>query len=156
VCPSRSPFFNRLLAAAPSRSGNPPSAAARAARAVPERLEGPGGARPLGAVGHFASGGRPRGCFGADAAASPFRGRLPAVWLHAPARSAWAALHVVRRHGGRVENVVILEIDVPRSWLRRNRKGIWYTRRDVPPGRFRRVIDFIEVAGPAAGSDTAA
>jgi hypothetical protein len=84
------------------------------------------------------------------------QGRLPAVWLHAPARSAWAALHVVRRHGGRVENVVILEIDVPRSWLRRSRKGIWFTRRDVPPARFRRVIDFIEVAGPAAGNDAAA
>jgi hypothetical protein len=66
--------------------------------------------------------------------------------LHAPARSAWAALHVVRRHGGRVENVVVLEIDLPRSWLRRNRKGIWFTRRDVPPARFRRVIDFIEVS----------
>jgi hypothetical protein len=83
-------------------------------------------------------------------------GRLPAVWLHAPARSAWAAVHVVRRHGGRVENVAILELDVPRSWLKRNRKGIWYTRRDVPPARFRRVIDFIEVAGPPAGGVAAA
>jgi hypothetical protein len=80
------------------------------------------------------------------------QGRLPAVWLHASARSAWAALHVVRRPGGRVENVVILELDVPWSWLRRNRKGIWFTRRDEPPARFRRVIDFFEVAGPPAGS----
>jgi hypothetical protein len=84
------------------------------------------------------------------------QGRLPAVWLHAPARSAWAAIHVARRHGGRVENVVVLEIDLPRSWLRRNRKRIWFTRRDVPPSRFRRVIDFIEVAGPLAGGDAAA
>jgi hypothetical protein len=46
---------------------------------------------------------------------------------------------------------------LPRSWLRRCRSnGVWFTRRDVPPGRFRRVIDFIEVAGPAAGSDAAA
>ena len=75
------------------------------------------------------------------------QGRMPAVWLHSPARSAWATLHVVKRHGGRVENTVILELDVPRPWLRRSRKGIWYTRRDVPPARFRRVIDFIEVAG---------
>jgi hypothetical protein len=80
------------------------------------------------------------------------RGRLPAVWLHSPARSAWATLHVVKRHGGRVQDTVIFELDVPRSWLRRSRKGIWYTKRDVPPGRFRRVLDFIEVAGqsPAA------
>jgi RNA:NAD 2'-phosphotransferase (TPT1/KptA family) len=80
------------------------------------------------------------------------QGRMPAVWLHSPARSAWATLHVVKRHGGRVENTVTFEVDVPRSWLRRSRKGIWYTKRDVPPERFRRVIDFIEVAGqsPAA------
>jgi hypothetical protein len=38
----------------------------------------------------------------------------------------------------------------------RNREGVWYTRRDVPPGRFRRLIDFIEVAGPAAGNGAAA
>ena len=83
---------------------------------------------------------------------SKSRGRLPAVWLHSPARSAWATLHVVKRHGGRVENTVILELDVPRSWLRRSRKGIWFTRRDVPPERFRRVIDFIEVAGQSVAA----
>jgi hypothetical protein len=84
------------------------------------------------------------------------KGRLPAVWLHAPARSAWATLHVVRRHGGRVEQIVIFEIDLPRSWLRRSRKGIWYVRRDVPPARFRRIIDFIEVAGQSADFGEAA
>ncbi len=80
------------------------------------------------------------------------QGRLPAVWLHSPARSAWATLHVVERHGGRVENTVILELDVPRSWLRRRRKGTWYTKRDVPPDRLRRVIDFIEVAGQSVAA----
>jgi hypothetical protein len=80
------------------------------------------------------------------------QGRMPAVWLHSPARSAWATLHVVKRHGGRVENTVILELDVPRSWLRRSRKGTWYTKRDVPPDRLRRVIDFIEVAGQSVAA----
>ena len=74
------------------------------------------------------------------------KGKLKVVWLHAPSKSAWATLHVVRRHGGRVEGVVILEVDVPRSWLRRNRKRLWYSTKDVPPGRIRRVIDFAEVA----------
>jgi hypothetical protein len=74
------------------------------------------------------------------------RGRLPAVWLHAPSKSAWATLHVVKRHGGRVEGVVILEFEVPRRWLRRNRRRLWYTPRDVGPERLRRVIGFSEVA----------
>jgi hypothetical protein len=32
----------------------------------------------------------------------------PAVWFHPAARSAWAVLHTVKRHGGRIESVVIL------------------------------------------------
>lgn len=84
---------------------------------------------------------------------SKSRGRLPVVWLHSPSKSAWAVLHTVRRHGGRVEGVAIVEVDVPRSWLRRNRKRLWYTPIDIPPERFRRVIDFIEVAGPSAESN---
>jgi len=57
----------------------------------------------------------------------------------------------VKRHGGRVESTVVLEIDVPRSWLRRSRKGLWYCRRDVPPERIKRVLTFQELAAtPAA------
>ena len=79
------------------------------------------------------------------------RGKLPAVWACSLARSWWAVRHVVKRHGGRVERTVVLEIDVPRSWLRRNRKGLWYAPRDLPPGRIRRVLTFHELAGsPAA------
>jgi hypothetical protein len=77
---------------------------------------------------------------------SKSKGRLRAVWLHAPSKSAWATLHVVKRHGGRVEGVVILEVEVPRGWLRRGRRKLWYSPRDVGPGRLRRVIDFSEVA----------
>jgi hypothetical protein len=68
------------------------------------------------------------------------------VWLHAPGRSAWAVLHTVRRHGGRVEDVVVIEVEVPRGWLRRNRRGLWFTGQDVPPGRFRAVLDFVQLS----------
>jgi hypothetical protein len=79
------------------------------------------------------------------------QGKLPVVWACSPARSWWAVLHVVMRHGGRVESTVVLELDVPRSWLRRNRKGLWYCPRDIPPGRIQRVLTFQELAGsPAA------
>jgi hypothetical protein len=76
------------------------------------------------------------------------RGKLPVVWACAPSRSSWAVLHTVRRHGGRVETTVVLEVDVPRSWLRRSaRKRVWYCPRDIPPGRVRKVMCFSELAG---------
>jgi hypothetical protein len=78
------------------------------------------------------------------------RGRLPVVWACAPARSSWAVLYAIRRHGGRVESTVVLEIYVPRSWLRRSRKALWYSVRDVPAGRIRRVLSFAELAGACA------
>jgi hypothetical protein len=78
------------------------------------------------------------------------KGKRAVVWLHTPAKSFWAALHTVRRHGGRVEAVVILLVDVPRAWLRRNRKGLWYGVRDIPADRVRRVLSFAELAGASA------
>ena len=81
---------------------------------------------------------------------SKSRGRLPAVWVCSPDKTLWAAAHVVRRHGGRIESTVVLELDVPRSWLRRSRKGLWYSPRDIPPGRILRVLTFQELAGSSA------
>jgi hypothetical protein len=75
------------------------------------------------------------------------QGKLPAVWAWSPARSWWAVLHVVKRHGGRVESTVVLELDVPRSWLRRNRKGLWYCPQDIPPDRIHRLLTFQELGG---------
>jgi hypothetical protein len=91
-----------------------------------------------------------RGIERAGLLCSKSQGRLPVVWLHAPSKSSWAVLHVVKRHGGRVQDVVIIEVEVPRRWLRRNRRKLWYCPRDVPPSRFRRVIGFGEIAGPSA------
>ena len=60
------------------------------------------------------------------------QGKLPVSWLHSPSCSAWAGWHTIKRHGGRVEAVVILEIDMPRRWLRRSKRGLWYCPRDIP------------------------
>jgi hypothetical protein len=78
---------------------------------------------------------------------SKSQGRLPAVWLCSVARASWAVLHTIRRHAGRVETTVVLEVDVPRSWLRKSKKGLWYCPRDIPPDRIRRVLAFAELAG---------
>jgi hypothetical protein len=45
---------------------------------------------------------------------------------------------------------VILLVDVPRAWLRKSRKGLWYSVRDVPADRIRRVLSFAELAGASA------
>jgi hypothetical protein len=77
------------------------------------------------------------------------RGKLAAVWACGRPQTWWAALHVVLRHGGRIESTVVLEIDVPRAWLRRHGgagKGLWYSVRDVGPDRIRRVITFGELS----------
>jgi hypothetical protein len=81
---------------------------------------------------------------------SKSRGKLKVVWLHAAAASSWATLHTIKRHGGRVEEVVILEVDVPRSWLRRSRRRLWCATRDIPPDRIRHVFTFGEVGGASA------
>jgi hypothetical protein len=78
-------------------------------------------------------------------------GKLPVVWLCSPGQSSWATLHTVRRHGGRVESVVLIEVDVPRRWLRRSaRRRLWYCPRDIPPNRIRHVYTFQEMAGASA------
>lgn len=78
------------------------------------------------------------------------RGKKAVIWLHTAAKSAWAILHTVKRHGGRVEQVIILEVRVPRAWLRRSRKGLWYSIRDIPPDAIRRLVPFTELAGASA------
>jgi hypothetical protein len=46
---------------------------------------------------------------------------------------------------------VVLELDVPRSWLRRSaRKRVWYCPRDIPPHHIKPVLCFAELAGASA------
>ena len=73
---------------------------------------------------------------------SESQGKRPVVWVCCRAKTAWAALHTIKRHGGRIENVVILELVIPRRWLRRWKKGLWYCPRDIPPERIRGVVTF--------------
>jgi hypothetical protein len=77
---------------------------------------------------------------------SKSQGKLPVVWVCCRAKTAWAALHTIERHGGRAEHVVILELDVPRRWLRRSKRGLWYCPRDIPPERIRGVVTFAALA----------
>jgi hypothetical protein len=59
-------------------------------------------------------------------------------------------LHAVRRHGGPVEQVVVLDVAVPRRWLRRSRRGLWYCPRDIPAGRIRDAVIFAQLTDATA------
>jgi hypothetical protein len=78
------------------------------------------------------------------------QGRYKAVWLHGADRSHWAALHTVKRHGGRVEDIVVLEVTVPAVWLKRhggNARETWRSVRDIPLRFIRKVVTFAQLAG---------
>ncbi len=83
---------------------------------------------------------------------SKSKGKLAVVWLHSPSRSAWAILHVSRRHKVRVEETTTIEVEVPRSSPKRSgRPGLWYCPADILPERFRGTISFEELsASPIA------
>ena len=55
------------------------------------------------------------------------KGKRKAVWLHTRSRRNWAILHVANRHKCEVSEVAIIEVNVPRSRLRRRWRGLWTT-----------------------------
>ena len=70
-----------------------------------------------------------------------------AVYLHTAGMSTWAMLHAVRRHGGRIEEVCIIDVDMPRSWLRRTgKRGLWYCQQVITPDRFRGIRGFASMS----------
>jgi RNA:NAD 2'-phosphotransferase (TPT1/KptA family) len=67
--------------------------------------------------------------------AAKSRQKRKAVWFVPKSGFAWACTHAVKRSGGRIEDVVVLAVDVPRGWLRKHGQGLWYCDRDVPASR---------------------
>lgn len=47
----------------------------------------------------------------------------------------WAIPHVAMRHGVDERDVIVLKCRVPRGWLTRFRRGVWYTTRILPVER---------------------
>ena len=77
---------------------------------------------------------------------SKAKGKRKVVWLHTSAKSSWAVIHTVGLHGGRIEDVLVIEVEIPRSWLRKSRRGLWYSVRDIPPARSVEVVDFQDLS----------
>lgn len=75
------------------------------------------------------------------------KGKMPVVWVHDQAQQSWAFLHVVRRHGGRVEDVVSLCVDVSDDTIRRSAAaGLYYTTEDIPAIAIIGVVGFQTVS----------
>ena len=55
------------------------------------------------------------------------KGKESLVWLHTQSRTEWAILHTTERQKCDVSEVVIIEVDVPRTKLRRRWRGLWTT-----------------------------
>ena len=72
-------------------------------------------------------------------------GKHPLVWLHTPSRTPWAIAHTMRRHRVDVADIVLLDVQVPRRWLRRAWRGLWTCNRLIPPACLR-VLDIQHVA----------
>jgi hypothetical protein len=63
---------------------------------------------------------------------SKSQGKLPAIWLTSAGKRQWAIRHVQKRHG--TKEVIVLGVDVPRQTLRRVKRGIWISFREIPAG----------------------
>ena len=73
------------------------------------------------------------------------RGKEAVVWLHTRSKTEWAILHTINRHKCDISDVVIIEVDVPRSKLRRRWRGLWTTPQTVTEfGRIRNASEFAE------------
>jgi hypothetical protein len=80
---------------------------------------------------------------------SKSRGKKKVVWACSPSQTSWAVLHVCRRHRAAAPQVIVLEIDIPRSWVKRHgaaAKGLYYCGRDIGPQHIRGIITFGELS----------
>jgi len=59
------------------------------------------------------------------------KGAIKGVWLHTPGKTAWAILHTAKRHGAEIDDVVVIDLVVPASFLTRRGKGLWTSRRPI-------------------------
>jgi hypothetical protein len=66
-------------------------------------------------------------------------GRKNAIWLHKPAKTAWAILHTMQRHGVDLSDIVVLEVSLDRRLLKHAGRGLWYVEEEIPASAIRGV-----------------
>ena len=67
--------------------------------------------------------------------------KIKGCWVCTSSNRPWAVLHTIRKHQVALDEVVVLEVTIPRRWLTRFRTGLWYTTQDVPAGWIGAITD---------------
>ena len=71
-------------------------------------------------------------------------GKEAVVWLHTRSKTEWAIIHTTDRHKCEVSDVIVIEVSVPRSKLRRRWRGLWTTPLTLKEfGRIRNASEFL-------------
>lgn len=75
------------------------------------------------------------------------QGKMPVVWVCTEQRLEWAFLHTVRRHGGKIEDVIAFEVEVDEFALKRSAAdGLYYLPEDIRPEYIRGYRSFLMVS----------
>ena len=59
------------------------------------------------------------------------KGAESVIFLHTRSRTEWAILHIGIRHRCSIDEIIIIEVNVPRSALRRDHRGVWTTSEPI-------------------------
>ena len=71
-------------------------------------------------------------------------GKIKGVWLHTSSKREWAVIHTANRHQIALDEVIVIEVEVPRKNLARRWRGLWTA--SVAISNIKRVISHSEIA----------
>ena len=66
--------------------------------------------------------------------------KIKGVWACTASNRGWAILHTQRKHKALLEDVVVIEINVPKNQLTRFKRGFFYSKTDIGAERVNTVI----------------
>lgn len=67
--------------------------------------------------------------------------KIKGCWMATASNRVWGVLHTIRKHKAELVDVVVIEVNVPRSRLTRFRTGLWYSTTDIPAAWLGTVTD---------------
>ena len=59
------------------------------------------------------------------------KGAESVIFLHTRSRTEWAILHIATRYNAALEDIIVIEVNVPRSALSSGHRGLWTTSEPI-------------------------